>query len=110
MNGRSKKKPAVTHSIPPASPAREMPGPENSRSLKSEGPAASLNDHWLVLGVCIFLAAVIWVVFGQTLGHEFVRLDDQVYVYENPVVTHGLNLKGVEWAFTHIVAWPTGIR
>ena len=42
-------------------------------------------------------------VFGQTLRHEFVNYDDNLYVYENPAVTRGLNLKGVEWAFTHSV-------
>ena len=61
-----------------------MPEVEDSRPLKSESPAAGLNDRWLVPGVCIFLAAIIWVVFGQTLGHEFVNFDDDVYVYENP--------------------------
>jgi tetratricopeptide (TPR) repeat protein len=104
MNERSKKKPAIAHSIPSASPASERPGAENSRPLKFEGPAAGLNDRWLVPGICIFLAAVIWMVFGQTLGYEFVRFDDQVYVYENPVVAQGLSLKGIGWAFTHIVA------
>jgi protein O-mannosyl-transferase len=83
---------------------REMPKVENSRALESEGPATRLNDRWRATGVCIFLAAVIWVVFGRTLGHEFVRYDDQVYVYENSVVTHGLNLNGIKWAFTHFVA------
>ena len=63
--------------------------------LKSESPAAGLNDRWLVPGVCIFLAAIIWVVFGQTLGHEFVNFDDDMYVYENPVVAKGLTLKGI---------------
>jgi tetratricopeptide (TPR) repeat protein len=91
------------HSNPPASPAGEMPEVADSRPRKSESPAAGLNDRWLVSGVCIFLAAIIWVVFGQTLGHEFVNFDDNDYVYENPTVTRGLSLKGVEWAFTHIV-------
>jgi tetratricopeptide (TPR) repeat protein len=62
-----------------------------------------LNDRWTVLTVCIFLAAMTWLVFGQTLRHEFVSFDDNLYVCENPAVTHGLNLKGVGWAFTHTV-------
>ena len=40
-------------------------------------------------------------VFGQTLGHEFVNYDDNMYVYENPVVSSGLSWKGVKWVFTH---------
>ena len=80
-----------------------MPEVKGSRSLKSESPTAGLNDRWLVPGVCIFLAAIIWVVFGQTLHHEFVNYDDLGYVYDNPAVTHGLTLQGIEWAFTHSV-------
>ncbi len=105
MSGRSNKKVAALQSSLPASPAGEMPEGKGSGSLKSESPAAGGNDRWLVPGVCIFLAGIVWVVFGQTLGHEFVNYDDQVYVYENSTVAHGLSLKGVEWAFTHIVAF-----
>jgi tetratricopeptide (TPR) repeat protein len=103
MTGKSNKKAAAVPSGPPALPAGEMPGVADSRSLKSESFAPGLNDRWLIPGICIFLAIIIWVVFGQTLGHEFVNFDDDKYVYENPAVTRGLNLKGVEWAFTHIV-------
>ena len=49
-----------------------------------------MNDRWWFPAVCIFLAAIIWLVFGQTLGHEFVNYDDNQYVYENPVVQKGL--------------------
>ncbi len=56
-----------------------------------------------VLGVCAFLIGAVWLVFGQTLGYEFVNYDDAHYVYENPQVIAGFNLKGIEWAFTHTV-------
>ena len=64
-------------------------------------PAAN-NDRWLTLGICFFLAALVWVVFGQTVHFEFVNFDDDVYVYKNPQVTGGLNLHGITWAFTHV--------
>jgi tetratricopeptide (TPR) repeat protein len=54
------------------------------------------------LGVCIFLAAVIWAVFGQTLHYEFVNFDAGPYVYENPEVARGVTLHGICWAFTHV--------
>ncbi len=63
-----------------------------------------LNDRWMVPGVCIFLVAMIWAVFGQTLRYGFVNFDDEKYVYENPDVTAGLSLKGIAWAFTHVHA------
>ncbi len=108
MSQRSKKKTrrekaAAMSSGVSASPVGEMPEAADSRSLKSESPAAGLNDRWTVPGVCLFLAAIIWVVFGQTLRYGFVNYDDNLYVYENLAVTRGLNLKGVEWALTHVV-------
>jgi tetratricopeptide (TPR) repeat protein len=60
-----------------------------------------LNDRWTVPAVCIFLAVAVWVVFGQTLRHEFVNYDDNVYVYANPVVQKGLTWEGFRWALTY---------
>jgi tetratricopeptide (TPR) repeat protein len=101
MNGRSKKKPAAAHSSLVTSTAGERPEAEGSRPLKSESPAAGLNERWLVPGVCVFLAAITFAVFGQTLRHEFVNYDDDRYVYENPVVQKGLTWEGFRWALTY---------
>ena len=76
----------------------------DSGLLKPESPVTDSGDRWLVAGICLFLAAVIWMVYGQTIGYEFSGYDDQVYVDENPMVMRGLNPKGIKWAFTHIVA------
>lgn len=54
-----------------------------------------------IFGICIFLLAAVWVVFGKTLGYGFVNFDDGAYVYENAVVRSGLNFRSVAWAFTH---------
>lgn len=54
-----------------------------------------------LLGIYLTLAALTWIVFGQTLGHQFVDYDDQTYVYENPEITGGLTAHGVLGAFTH---------
>jgi protein O-mannosyl-transferase len=43
-------------------------------------------------------------VFGQTLGDDFINYDDQNYVYENTKITGGLNLAGIAWAFSHVHA------
>ena len=50
--------------------------------------------------ICLGLTSLIWLVFGQTLGHQFVAYDDQNYVYENPIVTGGLTVNGLRAAFT----------
>ena len=54
--------------------------------------------------VCIFLAALVWIAFGQTLRHDFVNYDDNDYVWENPRITSGVTLYSIEWAFTHVHA------
>jgi tetratricopeptide (TPR) repeat protein len=65
---------------------------------------ASTNDLWAILGVCIFLAVVTWLVFGQTLRHEFINYDDAKYVYENPHILGGVTIQGIAWSFTHVYA------
>src|SRR5206468_10398768 len=52
----------------------------------------------------VFLIALTWIVFGQTLRHDFVNYDDPRYIYQNTRITHGLDLAGIAWALTHIHA------
>ncbi len=56
----------------------------------------------LQLGVCAVIVVLIWMVFGQTLGHDFVNYDDKAYVYGNPLVSAGLSLRGLSRAFVDI--------
>ncbi len=49
---------------------------------------------------CLGLVAITWLVFGQTLHHDFVNFDDDVYVYNNPFVTRGISVNSVIQAFT----------
>jgi tetratricopeptide (TPR) repeat protein len=58
----------------------------------------------LAIAVCCFLAAITWLVFGQTLHHGFVNYDDDMYVYKNLHVIHGLTITGVAWAFRSFYA------
>jgi len=63
--------------------------------------ASPRNDRLITIAVCIFLTAIIWIVFGQTLGHDFVNFDDDHYVYENTQVSRGLTFDGFKWLLTH---------
>ena len=47
---------------------------------------------------------LVWVVFGSTLRDPFLNYDDNDYIYENPQITSGLSISGIEWAFTHFHA------
>ena len=57
---------------------------------------------WQTVGICLSLAVLTWLVFGQTLWHDFINYDDPHYVYENAKITGGLSISGIAWAFTHI--------
>jgi len=63
--------------------------------VRTNGPAWRSNV-FIYLG----LTSLVWLVFGQTLRHQFVAYDDQNYVYENPVATTGLTYNGIRLAFT----------
>src|ERR1700730_3342549 len=78
------------------------------RTVRGRAAEGHLSHAWserVVTGVVsVLLAAIVWIVFGQTLRHEFVNFDDDQYVYENPRITNGLTLDGIQWAFTHVHA------
>ena len=63
-----------------------------------------VNRWWFSIGICIALAGLTWLVFSQTLWHDFINYDDPHYVYENTKITGGLSISGIVWAFTHIHA------
>lgn len=69
-----------------------MTPPKTTRHLWSTQSAGA---------VYLILAAITWIVFGQTVGHQFVAYDDQNYVYENSQITAGITLQGLGDAFTH---------
>jgi len=62
------------------------------------------SKRLVAIGICAALAAITWLVFGQTLGHQFVSFDDPQYVYANRDVAAGLSLGGIAWSFTHTIA------
>ncbi len=59
---------------------------------------------WTVVVICLGLAALVLIVFGQTFQFGFINRDDADYVYGNPVILKGLSLSNIEWAFTHVVS------
>ncbi len=73
------------------------------RSEEEEGSSVNPQsspgtNKILLITVCVLLTALVWIVFGQTLRHEFINYDDDEYVYENPRIASGLTLNGVHWA------------
>src|SRR5262245_36321308 len=66
-----------------------------------------ITTRQLVIVICAALVVLVWIVFGQTVTHNFVNYDDQAYIFENAEVTGGLTLHGIAWAFTqsHSFNW-----
>src|SRR5437588_1042709 len=66
-----------------------------------------VRPPYAVLPVYLILAGLTWIVFAQTLGHDFIAYDDQTYVYDNPRITAGITVGGVVAAFaeSHARNW-----
>ena len=65
--------------------------------LNSSRPADGRVPGYWIWAVCGFLLLAVGLVFGQTVGHEFIGYDDDGFVYRNPHVSPGLTLSGLWW-------------
>ena len=57
----------------------------------------SLRHH---LSICLLLIGLLLLPYYQVRDHEFVDLDDDTYIVENPYINEGLNVDGLLWAFS----------
>jgi Tfp pilus assembly protein PilF len=57
--------------------------------------------------ICFFLLLATLVVFSPVYHHDFVHLDDDLYITDNPNVQQGLSGESIKWAFTstHAGLW-----
>ena len=57
--------------------------------------------------VCLFLIITTFAVYWQVHNHDFINLDDDLYITENDQVQKGLSRESVVWAFTttHAANW-----
>lgn len=58
------------------------------------------NPIVLQLFICLFLALVSLMAYWEVRNNEFINLDDDLYVTENPNVRKGLTSEGIVWSFT----------
>lgn len=54
----------------------------------------------VVLAVSGLLLLAVVLAFGQTLSHDFVNYDDDLYVSKNPPIARGFSADGIAWALT----------
>jgi tetratricopeptide (TPR) repeat protein len=62
--------------------------------------------HWKIV-IPLLLVLVTLAVFWQVRGHDFINLDDEPYITQNPHVREGLTAGNLTWAFTatHASNW-----
>ncbi|MBL8222087.1 MAG: hypothetical protein JNL62_22810, partial [Bryobacterales bacterium] len=71
---------------PPADQTPQLIRPANERMLLTMAAFA-------IVMACILI-------YAQTASHDFIKLDDTMYLHENPNVRTGLSLENVRWALT----------
>ncbi|MBW1743873.1 MAG: tetratricopeptide repeat protein, partial [Deltaproteobacteria bacterium] len=62
-----------------------------------------LHQHRTIL-ICLVLVVATLAVYWQVQNHDFVNLDDSMYVFENRYVEKGFTRESVSWAFTNTVS------
>ena len=63
-----------------------------------------IRSYRLALVIGLFLTLATAGVFWQLPGHDFITIDDNVYVTNNSYVAAGLTAKSIGWAFTTVKA------
>ena len=63
-----------------------------------------MNDTRTKVAICIFLMVATFCIYSQVQDHEFINLDDNLYITNNLNVQAGFTSKSVEWAFTTLAA------
>jgi hypothetical protein len=58
-----------------------------------------LKKPWLI---ALLLSAATFALFSPAIGYNFINYDDNLYVYENTHVLHGLSWEGLGYAFRTI--------
>lgn len=63
-------------------------------------PSTPKHGRMQFLLVCAGLIMAVIAIYWPVHGFDHIHWDDPGYVYDNPMVTKGLTIEGVRWAFT----------
>ena len=69
-------------------------------SYRTDRKTTRFHSPLTSLIICLFLVAISLVVFGQTIRYDFVNFDDDLYVYNAPVIKAGITIQGLALAVT----------
>lgn len=93
---------------------------KQTENLQSSSGGAATGGSWVTsiatssryLLLAVLLSVATLAVYWPLGGHAFVLFDDDVYVFENPMVRAGLSAGGIRWALStfeganwHPVTW-----
>lgn len=74
---------------------------KNKPNVKHNSPRQKLSfSDFRVMIICLLLTISVLVVFAQVKDFSFIRLDDQKYVVENPLLRLGFTFEGMVETFT----------
>ena len=62
----------------------------------------TFTKTFLLVAASLLLAGLVWALFGQSGGFEFLRLDDHDYTFRCAFVKDGLSWANVREAFTNV--------
>ena len=73
--------------------------------IKPAQPASVSSRNDILIAIALALATL--AVYGQVKNHQFISLDDDLYIVNNPMIAKGLTLEGIKWAFAtfHASNW-----
>jgi len=58
------------------------------------------SEKYRGIMVVILLTAIVLALYWPVTGYEFIAMDDNLYVVENPDIQKGLSRQGISWAMT----------
>jgi protein O-mannosyl-transferase len=90
----------AAHDLPAGSPPPDRFLTAADADAGGNAPGAAGNGYQVV-AVCGLLLLAVGLVFGQTVHHDFINLDDSATVYLNRHISDGLTPQAVQWAFLH---------
>ncbi len=75
------------------------------RVVRPARSASSFGRTELLIAAALAVSTL--AVYGPVISHQFISLDDDLYIRDNPMVIGGLTLRGIAWAFTtfHAANW-----
>jgi protein O-mannosyl-transferase len=59
-----------------------------------------VREKYHVFMAILLLAAIVLVLYWPVTGYEFIAMDDNLYILDNPDIQRGLSRQGISWAMT----------